>query len=223
MTSILLISFTLFAQKTENKIDKIIELTEYLSENENNRQIYNTIFTDGQINKKKYILGLFKKKIVVGGFAEKFVLKDSVLCKLWIGEREFLKDTIINSTNKVKTFIYDNENLCYYTETKIIERKDKTDTLLYKIEYFIDNENILKTNVDGEFKLDKNEYLKKVVEISKKKITEKNEMNNSLARTHAYVHWLADVHFAVFTPAFPLSFHDRKSARRPPNAHSLSR
>ena len=97
MTSILLISFTLFAQKTENKIDKIIELTEYLSENENNRQIYNTIFTDGQINKKKYILGLFKKKIVVGGFAEKFVLKDSVLCKLWIGEREFLKDTIINS------------------------------------------------------------------------------------------------------------------------------
>ena len=114
---------------------------------------------------------------MVGGFAEKFVLKDSVLCKLWIGEREFLKDTIINSTNKVKTFIYDNENLCYYTETKIIERKDKTDTLLYKIEYFIDNENILKTNVDGEFKLDKNEYLKKVVEISKKKIKEKNEMN----------------------------------------------
>jgi hypothetical protein len=28
---------------------------------------------------------------------------------------------------------------------------------------------------------------------------------------------------AVFAPAFPLSFHDRKFARRPPKSHSLSR
>ena len=34
--------------------------------------------------------------------------------------------------------------------------------------------------------------------------------------THAYVHRLADVHFAGFAPAFPLSFHDRKFARKPP-------
>jgi hypothetical protein len=34
--------------------------------------------------------------------------------------------------------------------------------------------------------------------------------------THAYVHRLADVHLAGFAPAFPLSLHDRKFARKPP-------
>ena len=34
--------------------------------------------------------------------------------------------------------------------------------------------------------------------------------------THAYALWAANVLLAVFAPAFPLSFHDRKSARRPP-------
>ena len=176
LTAILLVCFTAFAQTTEDKINKIIKLTKYLTENENNRQIYSPIFTDGQIYKEKHILGIFKKKIVAGGFAEKFVLKDSLLCKLWVGEREILKDSINASTNKVKIFIYDNERLCYYAETKHIERKDKTKTLLYKIEYFIDNENILKTALEGELKLDKNEYLKEVVEISNEKIKEKKEM-----------------------------------------------
>jgi len=39
--------------------------------------------------------------------------------------------------------------------------------------------------------------------------------------THVYVFWLVDVILAVFAPAFPLSFHDRKFARRPPKSHSL--
>ena len=34
--------------------------------------------------------------------------------------------------------------------------------------------------------------------------------------THAYALWAANVLFAVFAPAFPLSFHDRKFARSPP-------
>ena len=34
--------------------------------------------------------------------------------------------------------------------------------------------------------------------------------------THAYALWAANVLLAVFAPAFPLSFHDRKLARRPP-------
>jgi len=34
--------------------------------------------------------------------------------------------------------------------------------------------------------------------------------------THAYVHWLADVHSAVFAPAFTLSFHDSECSRKPP-------
>ena len=34
--------------------------------------------------------------------------------------------------------------------------------------------------------------------------------------THAYALWAANVLLAVFAPAFPLSFHDRKFARRQP-------
>ena len=34
--------------------------------------------------------------------------------------------------------------------------------------------------------------------------------------THAYALWAANVLLAVFAPAFPLSFHDRKFARSPP-------
>jgi len=34
--------------------------------------------------------------------------------------------------------------------------------------------------------------------------------------THAYVHWLPDVHLAGFAPAFTLSFHDSECSRKPP-------
>ena len=41
--------------------------------------------------------------------------------------------------------------------------------------------------------------------------------------THAYGHWLADVHSAGFAPAFTLSLCDSERSRNPPNAHSLGR
>jgi len=44
-----------------------------------------------------------------------------------------------------------------------------------------------------------------------------------LPLTHAYAHWLADVHSGGFAPAFTLSFHDSERSRKPPNAHSLGR
>ena len=43
------------------------------------------------------------------------------------------------------------------------------------------------------------------------------------AITHAYVHWLADVHSGSFAPAFTLSLCDSERSRNPPNAHSLGR
>jgi len=46
---------------------------------------------------------------------------------------------------------------------------------------------------------------------------------NGQPLTHAYVHWLADVHSVGFAPAFTLSFHDSERSRKPPNAHSLGR
>jgi hypothetical protein len=41
--------------------------------------------------------------------------------------------------------------------------------------------------------------------------------------THAYVHWLADVHFAVFAPAFPFVVPRQEIRPQTANAHSLSR
>ncbi len=41
--------------------------------------------------------------------------------------------------------------------------------------------------------------------------------------TRAYCHLLADVHFAGFAPAFTLSQRDSEYARKPQDAHSLSR
>ena len=41
--------------------------------------------------------------------------------------------------------------------------------------------------------------------------------------TRAYCHLLADVHLAGFAPAFTLSLGDSEFARKPQDAHSLSR
>ena len=42
------------------------------------------------------------------------------------------------------------------------------------------------------------------------------ERLNGLPLTHAYVHWLADVHLAGFAPAFTLSLCDSERSRKPP-------
>src|ERR1035437_3256213 len=57
----------------------------------------------------------------------------------------------------------------------------------------------------------------------KNTLGEISNKTKGLLLTHAYVHWLADVHSAVFAPAFTLSFHDSECSRKPPNAHSLGR
>ena len=46
---------------------------------------------------------------------------------------------------------------------------------------------------------------------------------NYMLLTHAYVHWLADVHFAVFAPAFPFVVPRQEIRPQTANAHSLSR
>jgi hypothetical protein len=46
---------------------------------------------------------------------------------------------------------------------------------------------------------------------------------NGQLPTHAYAHLLADVHLAGFAPAFTLSLCDSEYARKPQDAHSLSR
>jgi len=46
--------------------------------------------------------------------------------------------------------------------------------------------------------------------------TKRLKNNQTTAATHAYVHRLADVHFAGFAPAFTLSLCDSECSRNPP-------
>ena len=61
-------------------------------------------------------------------------------------------------------------------------------------------------------------------EIFRKSVHEKQTIWQSYKRlTPAYVHWLADVHFAVFAPAFPLVALRQEIRTQTANAHSLGR
>ncbi len=62
----------------------------------------------------------------------------------------------------------------------------------------------------------RNKLLRKLTKFQRWADERQTKFNKLLHITHAYVHWLAESHLAVFAPAFPLSFHDRKFARRPP-------
>ena len=55
------------------------------------------------------------------------------------------------------------------------------------------------------------------------KLAIKSPSRREFSSTHAYVHWLVDVHSGSFAPAFTLSQGDSESSRKPPNAHSLGR
>jgi len=44
-----------------------------------------------------------------------------------------------------------------------------------------------------------------------------------LCLTHGYAHLLADMHLAVFAPAFTFSLCESESSRKPQDAHSLGR
>ena len=58
----------------------------------------------------------------------------------------------------------------------------------------------------------------------RKSTDEKQTIWQSYERlTPAYVHWLADVHFAVFAPAFPFVALRQEIRPQTANTHSLSR
>ena len=48
------------------------------------------------------------------------------------------------------------------------------------------------------------------------KLAIKSPSRREFSSTHAYWHWLADVHLAGFAPAFTLSRCDSEYARKPP-------
>jgi hypothetical protein len=169
-------SLSIFSQTQENRVNKITDLINYIKQNENNQQIFNHLFTDGEIASKKKVLGIFCEKTPKGGYAETYILRDTILYSLRIGSRIYLNHNKDISTNRIEDFVFENETLCYYEESKILETKGKIDSLIYKVEYFLDNDEIIKKNIQGDFGQDANEYVKKIILKSKEKIKEKNDM-----------------------------------------------
>ena len=49
----------------------------------------------------------------------------------------------------------------------------------------------------------------------------RQQKKNELLLTHAYVHWLADVHSGGFAPAFTLSVGGSEGLRKETNAYSI--
>ncbi len=164
----------MYSQTVENKISDIDSLISYIQANEDNRSIYETIFTDGLITKKKF--RLFKQRKGSGGFAEQYTIKDSILVKLWTGKRIFLNRQQTISYNTMEYYIFENENLCYYKEEKFHEEKDGVNSLLYEISYYLDNEKILKFNLKGSFENKSSEYLTQILKSADKKIKYKNRL-----------------------------------------------
>lgn len=170
----ILASIRMYSQTVENKISDIDSLISYIQANEDNRSIYETIFTDGLITKRKF--GLFKLQKGSGGFAEQYTIKDSLLIKLWTGKRIFLNRQRTISNNTMKYYLFKNENLCYYKEEKFYEVKNKMNSLLYEISYYLDNEKILKFNSKGSFEKESTEYLSQILKNANKKIKYKNRL-----------------------------------------------
>jgi hypothetical protein len=169
-------SLSVFSQSQENRVDTITNIRNYIKQNEHNRQVFNHIFTDGEIASKKKVLGIFCEKIPKGGYAETYILRDTILYSLRVGSRIYLNHNKELSINRIEEFVFENETLCYYEESKIFETKGKTDSLIYKVEYFLDNEEIIKKNIQGDLGQDADKYVKKIVAKSRKKIDIKNEM-----------------------------------------------
>lgn len=169
-----LVSFKIYSQTVENKISYIDSLISYIQANEDNRSIYETIFTDGLVTMKKF--GLFKLRKGSGGFAEQYTIKDSILVNLWIGKRTFLNRKQTISNNTMKYYIFENEKLCYYKEEKFYEEKSVQDSLLYEITYYIDNEKILRFDSKGSFEKESSDYLIQILKNASKKIEYKNRL-----------------------------------------------
>ena len=167
------ISKSTYSQSLNYKISAIDSLSNALNKVDDFHPPYSVIFTDGQINPKP-ILGIFKSHKILGGFAEKYTLKDSLLVKLWTGSRKYLNRSKSLSTNLVETFVYNNENLCHYSGSEYYESKGKSDSLVFEIQLYIESDTILKSIGSGT--INPHEYFEKILTRSKTYIKNKNEL-----------------------------------------------
>lgn len=160
------------SQNSEVRIAAIDSLRHIIKQNENNLNDYSFLFTDGRVARNlRNIYGLNRNAKKITFFSEQFMSKDNKLLYLWIGSARYLnrERTIFYSFEE--QFLFDNERICYYSESKFYKNKSQSDTLvsLYEIEFYIDNNSIFKTNQKGEFDEESTKYLKRKEKLTRKR------------------------------------------------------
>jgi len=153
------------AQSTENRIDSIIKLKDYIEQNINKSNIFDKWEFDGIIQaniKTKKVLGIFNKTVsrsYGGTFARTEIKKDTLLISVRTWTRNYLNSQKDSSIMSYEELIYDNKNLCYYYEIKKYESKNNTDSTIYEVEFFFNIEGIIKKNIQGNLGQDENNWL----------------------------------------------------------------
>lgn len=162
----------------ENKISQIDSIVAFTQEKDTTSNWwgdYLKIFIDGTIYHK--LLGIFPTKKIKGGFFGQYLVykPENRLMSYLTGTRIFLTKSKKEAYNTVKQFVYDSENLCYYSEEMYFEKEDKESLKVYEISYYIEKDTILKTIIKGNFGKDINSYFQTVLLMAKQNITNKNQ------------------------------------------------
>jgi len=156
LVGILFISNTSKGQdSTQNKVKIIDDYIKYIDQNNND---YSEINLDGSITSRHKIFIIFGKKKLKGGFAETYLVKDSMLIQARKGTRTFLNNKKTSAINHVEQFYYLNGELCYYKTSKIHEdylgmnyydNTNQKDSLISESEIYLSNNLILKEDNKG--------------------------------------------------------------------------
>ncbi len=175
------LSINTYAQQNDSRIDSILSLKSYIEQNISNPKIFTVIDIDGikptTIIKKK-ILGLFNKTISQtygGSYSETDIIKDSALISARVWDRIYFDSQKSSSEMTFEEFIYDNDKLCYYYEIKKSKKKGESDSLIYKVEYFFNNGNIIKKSIKGKLDLEEKDYINKFKLLSNSLYNKTNE------------------------------------------------
>jgi len=159
-----------YSQNLEEKISAIDKYNQFINEKADERDYFEFLFTDGQVK-----ASILRARKVIGGYAETYIMKDSQLVKVTKGTRIFLNKEKTTSTNLIETFVYKNDDLCYYLETKFYSAKNKTDSLLYEVGYYLESGKTIKSNSKGNFNQDLSIYVKRIIRNSLERIEKKNK------------------------------------------------
>ncbi len=163
------------SQYFNNDIEKILEKIEEIDKNRKIKNYYHSIELDGIINskKRKFLIG---KRKIKGGFSTAFLIKDNNLEFVNGVTRTFEPTKEIYRENKIKTYIYEKNKLVYYLEINETWADEENHSIISKIEFFVNNNEIIKQNLEGNISFEINKYFNEVLKESEKLVIEKDEL-----------------------------------------------